>query len=90
MKTLEQILDEIQYDNLSNFNWEDFTNQIEDQLPGYDVLYVDMDNNEENEELPYSIAEIVSGKFVEDMQVEQWTTNEMDFVCKVIAIKLKK
>lgn len=89
MKTLEQILDEIQYDNLSNFNWEDFTNQIEDQLPGYDVLYVDMDKNEENEELPYSIAETISGKFVEDMQVEQWTTNEMDFVCKVIAIKTK-
>lgn len=87
MKTLEQILDNMSYTYEDCPTMEKLEEMIQEQMPDYIVNVFDMDG--EYSAAGDTIAAIIRGKFVEDMQTEMWNADDQSVYYYVVAIKIK-
>lgn len=87
---LEIILNNINYESADDVpSAGGFEEEVKQQLPGYDVTVIDMDEYGAIESIGDTIAATVKNQFVEDIQTMQWCTEEEDVYYYVVAIKLK-
>ena len=87
---LEIILNNINYESADDVpSAGAFEEEVKQQLPGYDVTVIDMDEYGAIESIGDTIAATVKNQFVEDIQTMQWCTKEEDVYYYVVAIKLK-
>ena len=87
---LEIILNNINYESADDVPSAGvFEEEVKQQLPGYDVTVIDMDEYGAIESIGDTIAATVKNQFVEDIQTMQWCTEEEDVYYYVVAIKLK-
>ena len=87
---LEIILNNINYESADDVPCAGaFEEEVKQQLPGYDVTVIDMDEYGAIESIGDTIAATVKNQFVEDIQTMQWCTEEEDVYYYVVAIKLK-
>ena len=88
---LEKVLDNIKIETLSKFyDLEDdggFEGLIQKSMPGYIIDWFDMDDVDALSQAVDTIACDVKGKTIEDIQTCEWSTEEGDLVCYVVAIK---
>lgn len=88
---LLEILDEkMTYESADDVLAEgDFEEELKQYMPGYDITVTDMDEYGAISTVGDTIAATVQNKFVEDIQVSEWCTEEQDVYYYIIAIKLK-
>lgn len=66
-----------------------FEKDLQEYMPGYDITVIDMDETDAISAVGDTIEATVNKKYVEDIQVTQWCTEEQDVYYYIIAIKIK-
>ena len=66
-----------------------FEKELKQYMPDYDITVIDMDEYGAISAIGDTIAATVQNKFVEDIQVSQWCTEEQDVYYYIVAIKIK-
>lgn len=66
-----------------------FEKDLKEYMPGYDITVLDMDEYGAIEAVGDTISAVVNKKYVEDIQTQQWCTEEQDCYYYIIAVKVK-
>lgn len=92
---LEEIMENITYDNADEFNELQLQDRIKEQMPGYTIQTWDLDQYQTAEIFGSVVEELKwpvdRGQQLEDIQyVEEWCTDSCDAYFCILAYKVKE
>lgn len=87
---LEEILEKYHIESSDNFKISSFENMIKEAMPGYEITTWDEDESNFGQSVGDTIAVVVKGKQIEDIQTMEWCTDDCCCYMYVVAIKTKE